>query len=97
MAFGVIDQPVALAGQITVNRMQSSPQFSRRRDGLSGTRLTLEMMQTTWMRSMLIRALAALPFHSRQCRCSTSPTIIAFAASRDGSSHDKALATCFRC
>src|SRR5882757_2782974 len=44
MAFGVIDQPVALAGQITVNRMQRGPQFSGCRDGLSRTRLTLEMM-----------------------------------------------------
>ena len=35
---------------------------------------------------MLIRALVALPFHNRQCRRSTSPTISAFAASRDGSS-----------
>jgi hypothetical protein len=29
---------------------------------------------------MLIRALAALPFHSRQCSQSTSATITAFAA-----------------
>src|ERR1700692_4669331 len=29
---------------------------------------------TAWMRSMLIRALVALPFHNRQCGRSTSPT-----------------------
>ena len=44
MALGVIDQPVTLVGQVTVNRMQGGPQLSRCRDGLSRTRLIPEMM-----------------------------------------------------
>jgi hypothetical protein len=42
----------------------------------------VKQMKMTAMRSMLIRALAALPFHSRQCRRSTSAMITAFAATR---------------
>ena len=41
---GVIDQPVALAGKITIQRVQRSPQFSRWCDGFSHARLTLEMV-----------------------------------------------------
>src|SRR3954470_13836994 len=49
------------------------------------------------MRSMLIWASLALPFHSRQCRRSTSATITAFAATRAGSSADRPPAICARC
>src|SRR3954467_2907938 len=49
------------------------------------------------MRSMLIRAFVALPFQMRQRNRSTSVMIIAFAASRAGSSCDSTPATCFRC
>src|SRR5271165_3361988 len=79
MPLSVIDQPVALAGQITVDRMQGGPQFSRCRDGLSPTRLALEMMHDHADAIDADRALLALPFHNRQCRRSTSPTITAFA------------------
>jgi hypothetical protein len=97
MPLSVVDQPVALAGQVTIQRVQRGPQF---RDGAMDFRVPtspLKWCMTAWMRSMLIRALVALPFHSRQCKRSTSPTITAFAASRDGASHDKPLAICFRC
>src|SRR4051794_33848262 len=49
------------------------------------------------MRSMLICASLALPFQMRQRNRSTSVMIIAFAASRAGSSSDSTPATCFRC
>src|SRR5919202_1376101 len=49
------------------------------------------------MRSRLIPASVALPFHNRQRRRSTSPTITAFAAARSGPSGDKPPATCVRC
>ena len=94
MPLGVVDKPVALAGQVTIQRVQRGPQLSRRRNGLSCTGLPSEWCMTAWMRSMLTRALVALPFHSRQCRRSTSSMITAFAASRDGLSHDKPPAIC---
>jgi hypothetical protein len=40
MPLGVVDQPVALAGQVTIQRVQRGPQLSRRRNGLSCTSLT---------------------------------------------------------
>ncbi len=44
MALGVIDQPVALASEITIQRLEGGPQLSRGRDRLSATWLALEMM-----------------------------------------------------
>jgi hypothetical protein len=44
MPLGVIDQPVALASQISIQRVQGGPQFSRRCDRLSCTGLALEMV-----------------------------------------------------
>ena len=44
---------------------------------------------------MLRRAFFALPFQIRQCRRSTSATIIAFAVTRSGSSVDKFAAASF--
>src|SRR5271166_378215 len=49
------------------------------------------------MRSMLICASVALPFHNRQCSRSTSSTITAFAATRAALSADRPLAVCLRC
>ena len=44
VALGVIDRPVALAGQIAVQRVQGGPQLSCRRDGLSPPSLAPKMM-----------------------------------------------------
>ena len=44
VTLGVIDQPGALAAQVTIQRVQSGPQLSRRRNGLSAIRLAPEMM-----------------------------------------------------
>src|ERR1700761_6794738 len=44
VALGVIDRPVALAGQIAVQRLQGDPQLSCGRDGLSLTSLAPKMM-----------------------------------------------------
>src|SRR6202048_3166214 len=41
---GIIDHPIALAGEITIERVQRGPQLSRGRDGLSLTCLALKMM-----------------------------------------------------
>jgi hypothetical protein len=41
---GVIDHPIALAGEISIQCVQRGPKFSRGRDGLSHTRLALKMM-----------------------------------------------------
>jgi hypothetical protein len=41
---GVIGQLVVLPGEITIQRVQGSPQRSRRRDGLSMTLFALKMM-----------------------------------------------------
>jgi hypothetical protein len=40
----VINHPVALTGEIAIQRAQRGPQLSRRRDGLSPTLLALKMM-----------------------------------------------------
>src|SRR4051794_454854 len=52
---------------------------------------------TARMRSRLIPASRALPFHNRQRRRSTSSTITAFAVERSGLSADKPPATRVRC
>jgi hypothetical protein len=52
---------------------------------------------TALVRSMLIWASLALPFHSRHFSRSTSPAITAFAAARSGSSTDRPAAACFKC
>ncbi|HUB45987.1 MAG TPA: hypothetical protein VMB73_13455, partial [Acetobacteraceae bacterium] len=44
MPLGVVDQPVALARQVTIQRVQRGPQLSRRRSGHSCTGLTVEMV-----------------------------------------------------
>src|SRR5580700_2123105 len=44
MPLGVVDEPVALTGQVTIQRVQRGPQLSRRRNGLSCTGFTLEMV-----------------------------------------------------
>src|SRR5580698_10414389 len=97
MAFGVIDQPVALAGQVTVNRMQGGPQLSRCREGFSRTRLTFEMMLDQVDAIDADPGVGGFTVPHRQRRRSTSPKSTAFAASRGGSSHDRAPAICFRC
>ena len=52
---------------------------------------------TVRIRSMLIPASVALPFHSRQRRRSTSSTITAFAAARSGLCDGKLPVTYVRC
>ena len=44
VAFGVIDHPVALAGEIAIQRVQSGPQLSRGCDRLSLALFALKMM-----------------------------------------------------
>ena len=76
MAFGIIDQPVTLASQITVNRMYKAVHNFRDAEmAFPVPDSPLKWYMTTRMRSMLILAFVALPFHNRQCRRSTSPTI----------------------
>src|SRR5260370_25137733 len=41
---GIIDHPIALAGEITIQRVQRGPQLSRGRAGLSLTLFALKMM-----------------------------------------------------
>ena len=97
MALGVIDQPVALAGEITIQPLQGGPQLSRGCDGLSATRLALEMMHD---RANTIDADPGIfgvavpnaPVQSLDLRDDRS-------LRRDcaGSSADRALPICFRC
>jgi hypothetical protein len=44
VSLGAIDHPIALAGEISIQRVQCGPKFSRGRDGISHTRLALKMM-----------------------------------------------------
>jgi hypothetical protein len=54
-------------------------------------------MHALRIRLMLRWAFFALPFQIRQCRRSTSSTIVAFAVSRSGLSVDKLAAASFVC
>ena len=42
--FGIVDQPLALAGKIAIQRVQGSAQLSRRCDGLSPTLFVLKVV-----------------------------------------------------
>ena len=97
VSLGVVDQPVALAGEITIQRVQGGPQLSRRRDGPPLAVFALKMMHDRANTIDADLAFLALPFHIRQCRRSTSSTITAFAATRAGSSADSPPAVCSRC
>src|SRR3954447_5475770 len=93
MAFGIVDQPSALAGQIALDLAQR-----RRRDDGSLFRSPCSPWKTgmTWrMRSIVTLASLALPFQMRQCR--TSATITARAFSRSGVSAGRVLAVLSAC
>ena len=98
MPLGVIDQPVTLAVQVTIHRVQRGPQLSRRRSGLSCTRLTLEMVHDR------VDAIDADPRIGSFAIPQTSVQALNFLGdhcfrrlTRWIVSHDKRSAICFKC
>ena len=85
VSFGIGDQPRGLTSEVFIDRMQRMPQLARRRSLRVLAALAFEDMLTLRIRLMLRWAFLALPFQMRQCRRSTSATIVAFAITRPGS------------
>src|ERR1700733_5108216 len=97
VSFGIVDQPCGLASEVFIDRMQRVPQLARRHAPRALAVLAFEDMHTLRIRLMLRWAFFALPFQIRQCRRSTSATIVAFAFTRSGSFIDKFAAASFVC